>query len=138
MKGFILPTTHSHIPKVVAVLDTSGSMGKEEIDLAVTELYGIFKSITRPFTMISVDTEVSNKSKVSGKKFNVSGGGGTDMVVGLEAAQKLNPDIIILLTDGYTPWPKVRLKSDLIVVLVGKTHAAVDTVPSWAKVLVAE
>ena len=36
----------------------------------------------------------------------LEGGGGTDMGAGLDAAAALRPrpDLIIVLTDGFTPW----------------------------------
>jgi predicted metal-dependent peptidase len=46
------------------------------------------------------------------------GGGGTDMRVGVRyVEQELSQvDCMVLLTDGYTPWPESRPEIPLIVV----------------------
>jgi len=56
------------------------------------------------------------------------GGGGTDMTIVLEAAdKKYKPDVIVLVTDGYTPWPAQRTRYRLVVACT--TDAPV---PEWA------
>jgi predicted metal-dependent peptidase len=59
------------------------------------------------------------------------GGGGTDMRVGIAAAGELKPpaDLIIVMTDGQTPWPERRPSSATVVVcLIGDEGDA----PAWA------
>jgi predicted metal-dependent peptidase len=63
----------------------------------------------------------------------LTGGGGTDLRVGIDAVLAARPaaNVIVAFTDGGTPWPERRLPVPLIVALIG-THAA-DTAPAWAK-----
>jgi predicted metal-dependent peptidase len=65
---------------------------------------------------------VAAKGRVfSAKQLNLSGGGGTDMRVGIAAAMvgKPQPDMVIVLTDGYTPWPDRPLgKTKLLAVII--------------------
>jgi len=66
----------------------------------------------------------------------LAGGGGTDMGIGIDAAMKLKqkPDIIIVLTDGQTPWPNRPPKAKTIIGLLG---GDTDT-PKWAKKIIIE
>ena len=66
--------------------------------------------------------------------------GGTDMRVGVKFAyeQQLAPHVVVLGTDGYTPWPKqedIPSGVQFIVVLVGR-HCGREGVPSWIPVVV--
>jgi len=63
----------------------------------------------------------------------LTGGGGTDMRVGIEAAEKANPSggVTIVATDGDTLWPASPTKSRLVCVIIGNDRAAALT-PSWA------
>lgn len=107
-KGLVLPGRKSPVVEVSVVVDTSGSMGDGRLNRCASELQGILSVGSRPVTIVAVDAQVGNIQKVRrleevdlGK-----GGGGTDMRVGIEAAlEKGNPNIIVVLTDGYTPWP---------------------------------
>lgn len=64
------------------------------------------------------------------------GGGGTDMRVGITAALALKPapDVIVVLTDGDTPWPDAPIRARLIAVLT-RDHA-LTRVPTWARGIV--
>jgi len=70
----------------------------------------------------------------------LQGGGGTDMGVGIAAAGQLRPTpkIIVVLTDGFTPWPDTLPKgveSMIVCLTVGDSLA---TAPSWAKKILIE
>jgi len=60
------------------------------------------------------------------------GGGGTDMRAGIAAAMALRPrpDLVIVLTDGETPWPERRPAARVVVCLIGDGGHA----PEWASV----
>ena len=46
----------------------------------------------------------------------LKGGGGTDMVAGIEAAllNRPKPDSILVLTDGYTPFPEKKYAVNVV------------------------
>ena len=48
-------------------------------------------------------------------KLEPKGGGGTDMRVPLKYAEQFDPKVVVLFTDGYTPWPKEEPPYPLIV-----------------------
>jgi predicted metal-dependent peptidase len=65
------------------------------------------------------------------------GGGGTDMGVGIKAADELTPrhGAIVVLTDGYTPWPTTPPRGPCIVVLIGSGGDVASRIPAWATVV---
>ena len=139
--GIVLPAMRQPEPPAVAiVLDTSGSMSDDEIAWALTETKGVLRSMSsvrQGISVISCDASATSKNNVRNlADVEVVGGGGTDMRVGIEAAmqQKLKPEIIIVLTDGGTPWPERPVKGAQLI--VGLTHEAErDRVPTWAKIV---
>ena len=60
------------------------------------------------------------------------GGGGTDLRVGLAALTRERVDVVVVVTDGDTPWPETAPVSPVIVVLVG---AGTAVPPAWARVV---
>ena len=67
-------------------------------------------------------TDLHAVSRVtSGQQIALAGGGGTDMRVGIQSALALRerPGVVIVLTDGLTPWPKEPASCRLIAVLIG-------------------
>jgi predicted metal-dependent peptidase len=57
--------------------------------------------------VLSCDAAASSAEKFRRKGgFALYGGGGTDMNVGMAKALEYKPDVVMTLTDGYTPWPE--------------------------------
>jgi predicted metal-dependent peptidase len=137
-RGIIQPGLVTPDPTVAVVLDTSGSMGQKELQAALSEVQGILRSLgLRELTLLDVDAKAHRARKVSTlRRIEALGGGGTDMRVGIDAALKLKPrpEIIIVLTDGYTPWPDAAPSVPVVVGLV----AGDMEVPKWAKKVVVE
>jgi predicted metal-dependent peptidase len=65
------------------------------------------------------------------RQVKLVGGGGTDMRVGIDAALKLRPrpHVIIVLTDGYTPWPSSPPRD--VKVIAGIIDNPNADAPSW-------
>jgi hypothetical protein len=133
---FVLPLTHGYMPRVAVVVDTSGSMSERDLSLCLSEVRGILRAVSGPVDVISCDAAVHHVQSAWGRPPRVVyGGGGTDMGVGIEAAVRLQPgpDLVVVMTDGWTPWPEERPQVPVIVVLVGKD--ASEEVPAWARVV---
>ncbi len=120
--------------EVAIVVDTSGSMSPRLLEQALAEVDGILAANGRcRVTVLAVDAAVQAVSRVtSAERVVLRGGGGTRMGVGIEAALKLRPrpDLVIVLTDGYTPWPE---KNPGVPVVVGLLHPSAPDPPAWAR-----
>ncbi len=138
-RPWIRPKAISRKPEVAIVIDTSGSVSDKMLAQFMGEITGIFKATAQTVSVLFVDAYVHGVQKVSTsaqtKLLRPKGRGGTDMRVGIEGAMKLRPkpNIIITLTDGYTPWPDhepgdVRL---IAAIMGGGTEG----VPEWMKVV---
>lgn len=101
-------------PEIALVLDTSMSMSQKDLGFVLGEASAIMKRIKAlsPIPKINVincdvaSADVIEATNVS--QITLTGGGGTDMRVGIKTAAELRktPDLIITATDGYTPFPK--------------------------------
>ena len=95
-------------PNVAVVIDTSGSMSDQELSDALSETHHVIKTLNAPVSVISCDAKAHVTKKVfDSRSVRLTGGGGTDMREALKAAAALKPrpDVIITITDGFTPWP---------------------------------
>lgn len=108
----ILPTLRRPIPDVAIVCDTSGSMHDRLLARALAEIEAV---LTRAglrqaqVRVLAVDTAVHTARRVSrASQVQLAGGGGTDMGAGIYSAAELRPrpSLVIVLTDGFTPWPE--------------------------------
>ncbi|MCS6817150.1 MAG: VWA-like domain-containing protein [Blastocatellia bacterium] len=101
------------LPRVACVVDTSGSISERELAQALAEVRAVLESLRTPITVIPCDAvpyeaiEIFTRSDLLSRCRGLPGGGGTDMVAGIEAALSLQPtpDVVLVLTDGYTPYP---------------------------------
>ncbi|WP_308169808.1 vWA domain-containing protein [Acrocarpospora catenulata] len=124
LRGVVLPSLRRPLPRVAIVIDTSGSMGEEELATALTEVTGVLREVGvrgNRVTVLACDADVHAVSRVTSvDQVTLAGGGGTDMRVGITAALAApdRPHVIITLTDGHTPWPAEPSSCRLIAVLI--------------------
>lgn len=135
----LIPSLCQPIPEVAIVVDTSGSMSDSLLLQALAEIKGVLQSLGKHgVTVLAVDSSVNTCRRVFQlEQVDLFGGGGTDMVVGIEAALQCRPrpQVVVVLTDGFTPWPKTAPRGVKVIVgLMGGEHEA----PKWAKVVKVE
>jgi len=142
----VYPGTYSPDPFIALVRDTSGSMGSAELNDAANEIEGIARQCGvrgRQLRVLDVDAAVHEVRNYSGADSiaEVTGRGGTDMATGIEAALELKPrpDLVIVVSDGYTPWPVEAHRVPLVICLVGAAAERVrEHTPDWATTVVVE
>jgi predicted metal-dependent peptidase len=142
----IIPRLERPVPDVVIVLDTSGSMHDGLLARALAEVEGVLSRAGlrgQRVRVLAVDTDVHAISRVSkATQVVLGGGGGTDMGSGIEAAAALRPrpSIVIVLTDGFTPWPELPPKALRVIVgLLAQDWSRHGwQPPSWARTVVIE
>lgn len=123
-------------PKIAVdlVIDTSGSMGSADLAAALSETRAVLRRTTATVRVLCCDAKATTARQVrSISEVELTGGGGTDLRVGIDAALAARPaaNVIVCMTDGGTPWPAKSLPVPLVVALIG-AHAS-DTAPAWAK-----
>ncbi|NBM20024.1 DUF2201 family putative metallopeptidase [Streptomyces sp. GC420] len=134
--GVVLPSLRRPLPRVAVVVDTSGSMGDAELAAALGEVTGVLREVGvrgNRVTVLACDADVHAVSRVtSTEQVSLGGGGGTDMRVGIEAAlaARDRPTIVVVLTDGFTPWPDEVPSCRLIAALIGP---GAPQPPSWVE-----
>ncbi len=134
----VLPSLRHPVPEVAIVVDTSGSVGDRELSGALAEVAGVIRAAGGKYgvRVLAVDSAVQACRRVFHREqVELRGGGGTDMGVGIEAAAKLRPrpQVIVVLTDGQTPWPSEPPRGVRAVVALFGRRAW--ELPSWARVV---
>lgn len=107
--GFMLPSLRKEtIGKVVFGMDTSGSMGGDQLREIISEVYGAMQEyekdgVSPELTVLWCDTEVHEQQVSDPSEFNPVGGGGTlfKPVFDHIADHVDNPRAVVYLTDGY-------------------------------------
>ena len=133
LNEIIFPTMKDFFPRIGIIRDTSGSMSDKDLSRSVAETAGILKEMGGEVIDIEVDCQVHAVKRVKSiREIELKGGGGTDMGVGIDHAAGLKPrlDIIVVITDGETPWPASPPPMKCIVVLT--RSGSQGSVPSWA------
>lgn len=115
-----LPSRHStRVGEIAVIRDISGSISHEEQAKTVAEVESISHT-TRPelIRVIAADTKVKHEDVFAfgdDVKIAPMKGGGTDMRVPLTYVEQFDPEVVILVTDGHTPWPAIEPPYPLIV-----------------------
>jgi len=132
----VLPALRRPVPEVAVVCDTSGSMTEDLLAMALAEVEGLLRTLglARQVRVLACDTAVAPAQRVSSaRQVQLVGGGGTDMGAGIAAAAALRPRpaVVVVLTDGYTPWPPLSPKGMRVV--VGLLGEQAPGAPTWAR-----
>lgn len=118
--------------KLVIIGDTSGSISAEELTRVATETSAIAEAVKpEQIIVLWADTETRKVEEFEpgdAIAMHPLGGGGTDMCVPLADAEQYDPMVVVLVTDGYTPWPKVPPSYPLIVCCTTKADVPVGDV----------
>ncbi len=121
--GVLRPGTRRRSPSVAVVIDTSASMERSLLDTAVTEIDALLRQAgVSPVPVVVCDQEAVRAQRIRKlSMLRLSGGGGTDLRRGIAAAAALRPTprVIVVLTDGATPWPDAAPpRTSVIAVLI--------------------
>lgn len=111
-QGIYMPSaTGESVGRIVIAIDTSGSIGGDQLTDFLTEVIGIAKSVTPELVdLLYWDTRVAGHEKYGPGDYDQiatstkpKGGGGTDCncVPDYLRANKIKPECVIVLTDGY-------------------------------------
>lgn len=116
-----MPSRHSlRMGPIIIIGDTSGSITNDELARIGTETAAIAEQLQpESIRIVWADTQVSSEQVFEQGDIitlKPTGYGGTDMRVPLEHVAQFEPQIVVLITDGYTPWPSVEPDYPLLVV----------------------
>ncbi|MFC1419025.1 vWA domain-containing protein [Streptacidiphilus cavernicola] len=151
--GTVLPSLRRRPPRVCVVIDTSGSVSDTELGSALLEVAAITRAVGGRRDLVSVlpcDAVAQTVHQLCrAEGIPLLGGGGTDLRAGFARAlrSRPRPDVIVVLTDGQTPWPSERPPCRTVVGLFPRQHEAgwqddeenpdyaPDSPPEWARVV---
>ncbi|WTW98611.1 VWA-like domain-containing protein [Streptomycetaceae bacterium NBC_01309] len=146
--GAILPSLRRMPPRVSVVIDTSGSVSDAELGSALREVAAITHAVGGRrdlVTVISCDAAPQLVSQLCrDEDIPLVGGGGTDLRTGFAQAlrRRPRPDVVVVLTDGQTPWPESRPPCRTVVGLFRRVRSSwtehdrdyvPDSPPEWAR-----
>lgn len=137
MKNVAFPGMVSYTPKALVAIDTSASMGRDELKSSLMELEGIIRQVGHgskdAFRAFCVDTQMKDVQTVNSiDKIDLTGGGGTDMAPAFQYAGSLKrferPDVFILVTDMGLDWRKVAKvwPQNMKIVILSTSHQGYD------------
>ncbi|MBO1416017.1 VWA-like domain-containing protein [Streptomyces sp. FH025] len=149
LPGVVLPSLRRRPPRVSVIVDTSGSVSDDELGSALLEVTAIGRAVggrRDQVSVISCDAAARTVNALcQAADIPLIGGGGTDLRTGFAAALRTRPqpDVVVVLTDGQTPWPAVAPSCRTVVGLFRRpvrynennTEYRPTAPPGWARVV---
>lgn len=131
----ILPTMVAAKPSIALIVDTSGSISNTQLNSILSEIDSLLVAF-RPLHVICCDFQaypVQVVHKLS--DIELIGGGGTNLQAGITAALQLKPQVnlILVLTDGNTPWPIAPPHIPVVIAL--HNHCSDNPLPWWGHIV---
>ncbi|WP_330255974.1 VWA-like domain-containing protein [Nocardia sp. NBC_00565] len=147
--GVILPSLRRTPPRVSVIIDTSGSVSDAELGSALLEVTAISRAASGRRDLLTVlicDAAARIAHPLcAAEGIPLVGGGGTDLRTGFATALRAQPrpDVVVVLTDGQTPWPETKPWCRTVVGLFrrapswreGDSDYVPDRPPAWARVV---
>ncbi|MFH8389687.1 VWA-like domain-containing protein [Streptomyces sp. NPDC018036] len=152
LPGVVLPSLRRRPPRVSVVIDTSGSVSDAELGSALLEVSAISRAVGGRRDLVTV-VPCDAAARIAhplcrAEGIPLLGGGGTDLRSGFAVALRVRPrpDVVVVLTDGQTPWPAERPPCRTVVGLFSRTWSdssydeddpdyVPDAPPAWARVV---
>jgi predicted metal-dependent peptidase len=124
-------TVPKNIDRKLVAIDTSGSVGNDELSQFLTEINKLAE--IQPVDVMLFDWDITQEPKPFNKKkrsYDFKGRGGTNFHPVMELAEKRKYQSLIILTDGEASAPpRPKYVKDIIWVLCGGSNPPVD----WGK-----
>lgn len=113
--------------EVVIIGDTSGSMGDDVFGMIAVQLNYICETCKpERVRVVWADDADCSLEEIFEENDEIllhpKGGGGTDMRKPLRFVEQYDPEVVILITDGYTPWPATPPHFPLIVLCTSEAN----------------
>jgi hypothetical protein len=131
MGGAMLPRWTGHQPQCAVIIDTSGSITDNDINMAVAA--GQFIAQAAEVTFWGCNTKATKYGPTLPD--GLRGGGGTDLRVGIDAAIADGSALVVVITDTYTPWHDKAPDADIIIGGGMSAPVGGQGVPSYATYL---
>lgn len=137
--GLLRPRSFQPVPRILVIIDTSGSMGSDEMRLGVGLVSKCINGLRLRdgVRVIAGDTYAHWDDQVfDPRKVQLVGRGGTDMraliVHAAEKPARERPELIVVVTDGETPWPNEDVHIPVVAAMVRFSDWAQDyPPPAW-------
>jgi predicted metal-dependent peptidase len=127
--GTLRPRSFQPVPRILVIIDTSGSMSSAEMRLGVglvSKCINALRLQDGVHVITGDDCAQWDKQVFNPRHVDLIGGGGTDMACLIEHAaskpQSERPELIVVVTDGETGWPRTRVPMPVVAAITRETH----------------